>query len=375
MSESVIEQSEAAVETESAVSEVSVEQTESVSAIAETEESSDRLASSADTHTHSIDANVPEGIVADEQPQAAMIAEQNDTAVQVSMEAEQQPAASAAVDAAEQAQAATTADEQQTGEAKDASSILVRGEVFTKLPEDLYIPPDALEVFLEAFEGPLDLLLYLIKRQNLDILDIPIATITHQYVEYVELMENLRLELAAEYLVMAASLAEIKSRLLLPRPVSEEGEEEDPRAELVRRLQEYERIKAAAEDLEELPRLERDFHLGSAQPPELDKTRPLPDVELKELILALKDVMKRVELNTSHHIEKEQLSVRERMTQVLDRLAGKEFIEFSNLFTLKEGKMGVVVSFIAMLELLRQSMIEIIQHEPYSPIHIRATST
>lgn len=251
---------------------------------------------------------------------------------------------------------------------------VVHGEKLIKLPEDLYIPPDALEVILEAFEGPLDLLLYLIKRQNLDILDIPIAHITHQYIEYIELMNTMRLELAAEYLVMAATLAEIKSRLLLPRLPVEEEEAGDPRADLIRRLQEYERFKKGAENLDELPRMDRDCFLASAIPPSLKQEQPLPEVDLKELLFALKDVLKRVALNESHHIAKESLSLRERMTEILSKINSETYTEFTQLFSYEEGKLGVVVSFIAILELLRQSMIELVQAEPYQPIHVRAVS-
>jgi len=257
---------------------------------------------------------------------------------------------------------------------QQVSLALVGGEPITKLPEDLYIPPDALEVFLEAFEGPLDLLLYLIKRQNLDILNIPVAEITHQYMEYVELMKDLQLELAADYLVMAAMLAEIKSRVLLPRQESEE-EEEDPRAELVRRLQEYERFKVAAEDLDTLPRLHRDVFQTSAKTPDLKIVKPLPDVSLKELLLAFKDVIKRAENFTHHSIELEPLSVRERMGQLLERLRNNEFTSFTSLFTYQEGRRGVVVTFLAMLELIKESLIEIVQTGPFEPIHIKTVET
>ena len=249
----------------------------------------------------------------------------------------------------------------------------VLGAPMMELPQDLYIPPDALEVFLDTFEGPLDLLLYLIKRQNIDILDIPLAKITHQYIEYVELMVTLRLELAAEYLVMAATLAEIKSRLLLPRADSLE-EDEDPRAELIRRLQEYERYKQAAHDLSELPRLERDIYIAHSEPPNLKIDRPLPKVELQELLFAFKDILKRVDQRAHHFIERETLSIRERMTEILDRLRSKEFLNFEQLFTIKEGRAGVVVAFIAILELLKGSLIELVQTEPLAPIHIRTAS-
>ncbi len=246
---------------------------------------------------------------------------------------------------------------------------LVGGEPLTTPPEDLYIPPDALEVILEAFEGPLDLLLYLIKRQNLDILDIPVAEITHQYMQYIELMRELRLELAAEYLVMAAMLAEIKSRMLLPRPV-EEGDEEDPRAELVRRLQEYERFKQAAEDLDALPRMERDLFPVRVEPPPVKRKRPEPEVALKDLLLAFAEVMRRADMFSSHAIQREPLSMRERMSQVLERLQHSDMVEFSALFTPEEGRQGVVVTFIALLELLKAHLIDIAQSGPFAPIYV-----
>ena len=244
------------------------------------------------------------------------------------------------------------------------------GNFITEMPLDLYIPPDALQVFLEAFEGPLDLLLYLIKRQNLEILDISISQITTQYMVYVEIMRELHLELAAEYLVMAATLAEIKSRLLLPRPPSI-AEEEDPRAELIRRLQEYERFKKAAEDLDTLPRIERENYLAHADSPEFKQERPLPQVTLQELIIAFQDVLGRAKLSVSHQVKREALSIRERMTMILDRLRSVEFLEFSELFTGVEGRAGAVVAFIAVLELLRGSLIDIVQTEPFAPLHIK----
>lgn len=250
---------------------------------------------------------------------------------------------------------------------------LMYGKAITKLPDDLYIPPDALEVFLEAFQGPLDLLLYLIKRQNLDILDIPVAQITTQYMQYVELMKAMNLELAAEYLVMAAMLGEIKSRSLLPRPKTEDGEEEeDPRAELIRRLQEYERFKKAAEDMDELPREERDFWVASAKRPDYSRERPDPDVDMKELLLALKDVMMRADMFESHHVSREKLSTRERMSNILDTLKGREFVPFVALFHLEEGRAGVVVTFISILELVKSALIELVQSEPFAPIHVKA---
>ncbi len=250
---------------------------------------------------------------------------------------------------------------------------VVQGEPLTELPQDLYIPPDALEVFLEAFEGPLDLLLYLIRRQNLDILDIPIAEITRQYMEYIELMKELRLELAAEYLVMAAMLAEIKSRMLLPRPAaSEEGEEEDPRAELVRRLQEYERFKKAAEDLDALPRMERDTFPVRAEVPDRRVVKLVPEVTLKELLLAFQEVMRRAELFSHHHVQREPLSVRERMTQVLESLQGGGHVEFTALFRPEEGRTGVVVTFLAVLELVKEQLVRLSQNEPFAPIYVAA---
>jgi len=252
---------------------------------------------------------------------------------------------------------------------------VVDGEPVTQLPQDLYIPPYALQVFLEAFEGPLDLLLYLIRRQNIDILDIPIAEISRQYVEYIELMKEMQLELAGEYLLMAAMLAEIKSRMLLPRPPTEEEEEEDPRAELVRRLQEYERFKKAAEDLSDLPRLERDVHQASAVAPERKITTKLPDVTLKELLLAFHDVLKRAEMFSHLHLQREPLSVRQRMSEILSRINASKFSGFSDLFDPEEGRMGVAVTFIAILELLRESMIEVVQSDAYAPLHVRAASS
>jgi segregation and condensation protein A len=240
------------------------------------------------------------------------------------------------------------------------------------MPRDLYIPPDALQVFLEAFEGPLDLLLYLIRRQNLDILDIPLAEITRQYMQYIELMQDLQLELAGEYMLMAATLAEIKSRMLLPRPQGELGhDEDDPRAELVRRLQEYERFKRAAADIEELPRVDRDTFPASAELAERRVVRLLPAVTMQEMLVALKDVMSRVEMFAHHHVQRERLSVRQRMSDVLGALRSQAFVEFTQLFRPEEGRMGVSVTFSAILELLREGLIEIVQAEPFAPIHVR----
>ena len=252
---------------------------------------------------------------------------------------------------------------------------IVRGEPVLEIPQDLYIPPDALEVILDAFEGPLDLLLYLIRRQNLDILDIPIAEITRQYVDYIEMMRDLRLELAAEYLVMAAILAEIKSRLLLPRPPETEGLEADPRAELVRRLQEYERFKKAAEDIESMPRQDRDFTIASAFVIDRNVIRLPPPVELRELLLALKDVIKRAELSGRHAIQREALSVRNRMSDVLKALEDGEFHPFEQLFNADEGRLGVVVTFLALLELAKEHLLEIMQSEPLAPIYLKSLAT
>jgi segregation and condensation protein A len=257
----------------------------------------------------------------------------------------------------------------------DLPFAVVEGEPILKLPEDLYIPPDALEIFLEAFEGPLDLLLYLIKRQNIDILNIPIAEITRQYTQYIELMTEMQLARAGEYLVMAAMLAEIKSRMLLPRPVSEDAEEEDPRAELVRRLQEYERYKKAAEDLDGLPRLERDIHPTVVDMCERTRVEILPEVTLKELLVSFREVLARAELYAHHHVQLEPLSVRQRMSDVLEalgRLESGRYTEFAALFDPAEGRLGIVVTFLALLELIRESLVEVVQSEPFAPIHLKA---
>ncbi len=264
-----------------------------------------------------------------------------------------------------------TPDSPETAKQEEMPFAIVQGQPFTQLPQDLYIPPDALEVILDAFEGPLDLLLYLIRRQNLDILDIPIAEITRQYISYIDLLKELQFELAAEYLVMAAILAEIKSRLLLPRPKTEEGEEDDPRAELVRRLQEYERFKQAAEDMDELPREERDFVVLEALVEDHAVIRVPPEIDLQEMLRALRDVMSRAELLTHHHVQSETLSVRERMSRIIDRLRDESYIEFPNLFSLEEGRMGVVVTFLALMELLREKLVDLLQHKPFGQIYIK----
>ncbi len=252
---------------------------------------------------------------------------------------------------------------------------IVEGEPLTQLPRDLYIPPHALEVFLEAFEGPLDLLLYLIRRQNIDILNIPIAEISRQYVEYIELMREMQFELAGEYLLMAATLAEIKSRLLLPRPTDAEDDEEDPRAALVRRLREYERYKKAAEDIDGLERLERDVAVAQAQVAERKVVRKLPDVTLKALLEAFKEALERSSMFEHHHIQQEPLSVRERMSQVLLRLSGKRYMDFAELLDPSEGRVGITVTFLALLELLKEAVIDVVQAEEFGPIHVRAAES
>jgi segregation and condensation protein A len=229
---------------------------------------------------------------------------------------------------------------------------VVEGEPVTELPRDLYIPPYALEVFLEAFEGPLDLLLYLIRRQNLDILDIPIAEISRQYVQYIELMTEMQFELAGEYLVMAATLAEIKSRMLLPRSAEDEEDEEDPRAELVRRLQEYERFKKAAGDIDALERMERDVLQASVEAVDRNVTTKLPDITLKELLIVFKEVLDRSTMFAHHHVKREPLSVRERMSNILVALQAERYVDFIRLFDPLEGRIGVTVTFLAILELL-----------------------
>ena len=249
------------------------------------------------------------------------------------------------------------------------------GEPLFKLPQDLYIPPDALEVFLEAFEGPLDLLLYLIRKQNFNVLDIPMASVTRQYLDYIDQIRRHNLELAAEYLLMAAMLIEIKSRMLLPPKKSADGKEaEDPRAELVRRLLEYERMKAAAAKLDALPVLGRDFLRGQVAVEQSLQAR-FPEVELEDLRAAWADIVRRAKLNQHHKITREQLSVREYMSQVLRRLQGRRFVEFHELFDTRRGVPVLVVTFIAMLELSREHLIELTQAEAFAPIYVRLAYT
>ena len=248
----------------------------------------------------------------------------------------------------------------------------VDGEAITEVPKDLYIPPDALEIFLEAFEGPLDLLLYLIKRQNINILDIKVAEITDQYMAYVDLMEVSQFELAAEYLVMAAMLAEIKSRLLLPRHVEDGPEEDDPRMQLIRRLQEYERYKKAAEDIDELVRMDRDIHRAGAALPELERISPEPTVELQDILLSLSRALRRADMFEHHHIQRETLSTREKMSEILVRITDSKFVPLASLLVRAEGRSGVIVTFLAIMELMKESLIEIVQSEPFGAIHVKS---
>ena len=248
---------------------------------------------------------------------------------------------------------------------------VVLGEVMNDWPQDLFIPPDALEVVLDSFEGPLDLLLYLIRKQNLDILNIPVADITKQYMVYVELMRAANLNLAAEYLVMAALLGEIKSRMLLPKPKAEEGEEEDPLAALVRRLQEYERYSEAANKLDDRPRLERDIFPAQAKFEDADKQEAKAQVSLQQLVNAYQSVVRRAEANTHMFVSRDMLSMRERMTNILKRLQSDDYVRFEDLFIQSEGRLGVVVTFIALLELFRDDMLVVVQNEPFAPIHIK----
>lgn len=251
---------------------------------------------------------------------------------------------------------------------------IVNGNPVTDLPTDLYIPPDALEVILESFEGPLDLLLYLIRRQNLSILEIPIADITRQYIAYIDMMAVLRIELAAEYLLMAAILAEIKSRMLLPKPAAAESEEDDPRADLIRRLREYERYKLAAQALDQLPRCERDVHEVSADTGAIQVNKVYPEVALQEILLAFQDVLRRADRLTRHQIKREPLSVRERMAGILGRLKTQALVPFQELFERGEGRPGAVVALLAILELSKERLIEILQDEPLGPLQIRAAA-
>ena len=264
--------------------------------------------------------------------------------------------------------------DQAAGNQKEMPFAVVQGEPLSQIPQDLYIPPDALRVFLEAFEGPLDLLLYLIKRQNLDIVNIPIAQITDQYMRYIDLMDDLQLELAGEYLLMAAMLAEIKSRMLLPRPIEEDEDEDDPRAELVRRLQEYERYKQAAEELDSLPRYEREIVGTIAEFPDRKSNQQEPEVAVQTLLKVFAEVLARADMYTHHRIQREALSVRERMTMILDKVKAEDFTDFKELFAIEEGRGGVIVALLAILELLKDSLIEMVQNETNGPIYVKAAS-
>lgn len=255
----------------------------------------------------------------------------------------------------------------------ESPAVLVEGRLLESIPDDLYVPPDALRIFLETFEGPLDLLLYLIKRRNLDILTLPVAEITEQYMRYIEMAQELRLELAAEYLVMAAMLAEIKSCMLLPRRIDQEEEEDDPRRELIRRLLEYQRFKKAAGDLDILPRLDRDYSMATVEV-SVEIEKPLPEVGLDELLAAFREVLVRVDLRQSYHVQREALSVRERMIALMSRVSGGGLIAFTDCFLQEEGRSGAVVTLLAVLEMLRSRVIDIVQAASYSPVYIRESN-
>jgi len=353
----------------------------------------DQLAQYTDTSTASADQEVAGSALLDDEPISKSEAIQRLMGEQVSSQP-QQPQAE--MHSQEQESSADSSPNPETSSEEQSLSLtelrsqsaeaapgtqgelpfaVVQGKAVTEIPQDLYIPPDALEVFLDAFEGPLDLLLYLIKRQNLDILDINVAEITQQYMSYVNMMSAMQFELAAEYLLMAAMLAEIKSRLLLPRSAEVEEDEEDPRAQLIRRLQEYERFKQAAEEIDEMPRMSRDLFQARAEPPEFESTIPLPDIEMKELMTALADVLRRAEMFESHHVQREKLSTRERMSQVLSTLSADSFTPFVSLFDVKEGKLGVVVTFLAIMELIKESLVELVQNESFGAIHVKARSS
>ena len=261
-----------------------------------------------------------------------------------------------------------------TSEQQELPLAFIAGEAITEVPKDLYIPPDALEIFLEAFEGPLDLLLYLIKRQNIDILEINVAEITDQYMTYVELMEASQFELAAEYLVMAAMLAEIKSRILLPRHEEEGTEEDDPRMELIRRLQEYERYKEAAQKINDLPRMDRNYYLAKAMLPVIERVTPDPDVDLQDMLISLARVLRRADMFEHHHIQLETLSTREKMSEILIRISEHKFVPLVSLLVKEEGRLGIVVTFLAVMELMKDSLIEIVQTDPFGPIHLKSRS-
>ncbi len=266
------------------------------------------------------------------------------------------------------------ANEGDSPESLEQPLAYVAGEAITEIPKDLYIPPDALEIFLEAFEGPLDLLLYLIKRQNIDILHINVADITDQYMAYVDLMQANQFELAAEYLVMAAMLAEIKSRILLPRQEEEAEEEGDPRMQLIRRLQEYERFKQAATSIDALPRMDREVYQAAAALPPIERVKAEPDVQLEEVLSSLAIVLRRADMFEHHHVQLETLSTREKMSEILVKLSEHKFVPMASLLLKQEGRLGVVVTFLAVMELMKDSMVEIVQGEPFGPIHLKSRS-
>tara|TARA_Y100000996_G_scaffold405911_1_gene381651 strand:+ start:67 stop:864 length:798 start_codon:yes stop_codon:yes gene_type:complete len=253
------------------------------------------------------------------------------------------------------------------------NGIRVKGELYTELPEDLFIPPDALRIILEEFEGPLDLLLYLIKKQNIDIVDIPILPITNQYIKYIEMMRQMQFDLASDYLVMAATLAEIKSRMLVPNNDGEE-EEDDPRANLIQRLMEYQKYKDLSVKIDEVPRSNRDYFVVSGTYAKLNTEQMLPKIDMSHLHNAFLDVLKRAEINASHIIETEVLSVRERMIEILEKIKEKDMISFYDCFNLKEGRLGVIVTFLAILEMVKENFIDISQNEKFSVIYLKRKS-
>lgn len=253
----------------------------------------------------------------------------------------------------------------------DTIQAVVMGQVMSQMPKDLFIPPDALEVVLDSFEGPLDLLLYLIRKQNINILNIPVSDITAQYMVYVDIMHESNLDLAAEYLVMAAMLAEIKSRMLLPKPAKMEEDEEDPRLALVRQLQEYERFRQAANEIEDRPRVGREVFVCDAEVEDQDPPKTEAKVTLEQLTRAFQGVLERAHANQLHQVTRETMSMRERMTNILKHLQENDYCRFEELFTMTEGRMGVVVTFIALLELFRDDMLIVVQNEAFAPIHIK----
>ena len=252
--------------------------------------------------------------------------------------------------------------------------ITLNGKEITDIPEDLFIPPDALRVILEQFEGPLDLLLYLIKKQNIDIIDIPILPITTQYVNYINMMQQMQFELASDYLVMASTLAEIKSKMLVPNDIEDE-EEEDPRANLIKRLMEYQKYKDLSEKLDVIPRRNRDTFVISGIMTNFNKTDNLPKLKLDQLEAAFQDVLKRAEIYASHTIESETLSVRERMSSILININKNGTIKFTDCFTYSEGRMGAIVTFLAILEMVKESLIDIIQNEDFSIIYLQTKTS